>query len=195
MKCSVCGAEMINGSCASCSGTSQVEQSQSSNTHRNGNIHIVISAVIATVFAAYSFFNSDKGNLPIYQQVVVGIAIWAVAFAISFAILRHSSDKKTKIARMQKKSEHRAQVTTEKAAARQKREAQKAELDASNIVYCPRCLCTSISADKKGFGIGKAVVGSSVIKHPIGLVAGNIGAKKVRCTCLKCGYSWIAGTR
>ncbi len=59
-------------------------------------------------------------------------------------------------------------------------------------VTCPRCGSTQISADKKGFGVGKAVVGAAVA-GPIGLVAGNIGAKKVRVTCLKCGHSWMAG--
>lgn len=58
---------------------------------------------------------------------------------------------------------------------------------------CSRCGSTSISANQKGFGIGKAVVGTAVA-GPIGLIAGNLGAKKVRITCLKCGHQWIAGT-
>lgn len=70
--------------------------------------------------------------------------------------------------------------------------AKKAELDATGQVYCPKCLSTSIAANKKGFGIGKAVVGAAAFKL-IGLTAGNIGAKKVICTCLKCGYQWKAG--
>lgn len=61
-----------------------------------------------------------------------------------------------------------------------------------NVVRCPKCGSTSISADKKGFGVGKAVVGAA-IAGPIGLVGGNIGAKKVRVTCLNCGHQWIAG--
>lgn len=61
-----------------------------------------------------------------------------------------------------------------------------------NTPKCPKCGSTSISADKKGFGIGKAVVGAAVA-GPIGLAAGNIGSKKVRITCLNCGNNWIAG--
>ena len=59
-------------------------------------------------------------------------------------------------------------------------------------VKCPRCGSTQISSDKKGFGVGKAVIGNA-IAGPIGLAAGNIGAKKVRITCLKCGKQWEAG--
>lgn len=57
---------------------------------------------------------------------------------------------------------------------------------------CPKCGSTSLSADKKGFGIGKALVGAA-IAGPFGLVAGNIGAKKVRVTCLNCGHQFWAG--
>lgn len=71
---------------------------------------------------------------------------------------------------------------------------RKEELDASGQAYCPKCLSTSISADKKGFGIGKAVVGAS-LTGGLGLMAGNLNAKKVRCTCLKCGYQWMAGKK
>lgn len=56
----------------------------------------------------------------------------------------------------------------------------------NSMAKCPRCGSTSLSGNKKGFGIGKAVVGAALI-GPFGLVAGNIGAKKVQVTCLNCG--------
>lgn len=62
----------------------------------------------------------------------------------------------------------------------------------NSVAHCPKCGSTSISADKKGFGVGKAVVGAAVA-GPIGLIAGNMGASKVRITCLNCGHQWIAG--
>lgn len=69
---------------------------------------------------------------------------------------------------------------------------RKADLDAEGAIYCPKCLSVQFSSNKKGFGIGKAIVGA-VLTGGIGLTAGNIGAKKVRVTCLKCGHSWLAG--
>lgn len=57
------------------------------------------------------------------------------------------------------------------------------------VACCPKCGSTSLSANKKGFGIGKAVVGAA-LTGGIGLVAGNIGAKKVWVTCLNCGHRW-----
>lgn len=60
---------------------------------------------------------------------------------------------------------------------------------ANGIACCPKCGSTSLSANKKGFGVGKAVVGA-YIAGPIGLVAGNIHAKKVWVTCLNCGHRW-----
>lgn len=69
--------------------------------------------------------------------------------------------------------------------------AQKQQLEIQqkqyeSIAKCPKCGSTSLSGNKKGFGIGKAVVGAAVI-GPLGLVAGNINAKKVIVTCLNCG--------
>lgn len=71
---------------------------------------------------------------------------------------------------------------------------RKAELDKQGVAYCPKCLSTSITGDKKGFGIGKAVVGAS-LAGGLGLMAGNIHAKKVRLTCMKCGHQWMAGKK
>lgn len=59
----------------------------------------------------------------------------------------------------------------------------------AGIACCPKCGSTSLSANKKGFGVGKAVVGAYVA-GPIGLVAGNIHSKKVWVTCLNCGHRW-----
>lgn len=59
----------------------------------------------------------------------------------------------------------------------------------NGVACCPKCGSTSISANKKGFGIGKAVIGASAV-GPLGLMAGNINAKKLWVTCLNCGHRW-----
>ena len=65
------------------------------------------------------------------------------------------------------------------------------EAKSQGIACCPKCGSTSLSANKKGFGIGKAVIGAA-IAGPIGLIAGNKGAKNVKITCLSCGNQWKA---
>lgn len=65
------------------------------------------------------------------------------------------------------------------------------EKEYKHMAKCPRCGSTSLSSSKKGFGIGKAVVGTALI-GPLGLMAGNLGAKKVRVTCMKCGKQFWA---
>lgn len=76
---------------------------------------------------------------------------------------------------------------------KQQEKARVEKMDSEGIAYCPKCHSTSLSAHKKGFGIGKALLGATI--NPIGLVAGNIGAKKVRVTCLKCGHQFWAGKK
>lgn len=53
-------------------------------------------------------------------------------------------------------------------------------------VYCPYCLSENITYGKEGFSAGQALTGA-VLTGGIGLLAGFIGSKDVRLTCLKCG--------
>lgn len=56
----------------------------------------------------------------------------------------------------------------------------------SDKLYCPYCGSSQLTANKKGFGAGKALTGA-VLTGGIGLLAGFIGSGKVKITCLKCG--------
>lgn len=58
-------------------------------------------------------------------------------------------------------------------------------------IFCPRCRSTQVTAGKKGFGIGKALVGGIVL-GPIGLLAGFIGSKNMEFACLSCKERWSA---
>jgi ribosomal protein S27E len=61
-----------------------------------------------------------------------------------------------------------------------------------DVIKCPKCGSTQLSADKKGFGLGKAI-GGGLLLGPVGLLGGLVGSKKVMITCLKCGNQWKAG--
>lgn len=70
---------------------------------------------------------------------------------------------------------------------RQQLRLQRKQYD--EMMKCPRCGSTSLSGNKKGYGVGKGVVGAALL-GPIGLVAGNIGSGEVMVTCMKCGYKF-----
>lgn len=65
------------------------------------------------------------------------------------------------------------------------------------MTRCPRCGSPSLSGNKKVM-VGKGLVGGlagTFIAGPtglIGLTAGNMGAKKVTVTCMKCGKRFKA---
>lgn len=61
-------------------------------------------------------------------------------------------------------------------------------------ITCPKCSSTSITDHKRGFGVGKALVGG-VLTGGVGLLAGFIGSNAVMVTCLRCGHNWQAGKR
>ena len=56
-------------------------------------------------------------------------------------------------------------------------------------VRCPRCRSSQLTANPKGYGVGKAAVGV-LLAGPIGLLGGFVGSSKIRITCLACGYQW-----
>ncbi|RGN37402.1 hypothetical protein [Bacteroides oleiciplenus] len=59
-------------------------------------------------------------------------------------------------------------------------------------LYCPYCGSSQLTANKKGFGAGKAVAGA-VLTGGVGLLAGFIGSGDVKITCLNCGCQWKPG--
>lgn len=73
----------------------------------------------------------------------------------------------------------------------QERQLQLQQQQYNSMMKCPRCGSTSLSGNKKGYGVGKGLVGAALF-GPFGLVAGNLGAGKVKVTCMKCGYKFNA---
>lgn len=59
----------------------------------------------------------------------------------------------------------------------------------SSELTCPYCGSTQIQAFKKGFGLGKAITGGTLLGGA-GLLGGFIGSNKIMITCLKCGKQW-----
>lgn len=54
---------------------------------------------------------------------------------------------------------------------------------------CPHCQSERITAGKKGFGFGKAIVGGLLL-GPVGILGGFIGSKKMEFACISCGRRW-----
>ena len=59
-------------------------------------------------------------------------------------------------------------------------------------ICCPKCGSTNLHADKKGFSVGKALLGR-VLVGGIGLLGGFMGSNKVMITCLNCGHTFKPG--
>ena len=60
---------------------------------------------------------------------------------------------------------------------------KKQELEQSGVVYCPKCLSTSVQGVKRGYSAGQALLTGN-------LLVGAMGANRMKCVCLKCGYKW-----
>ena|GEM_PF-2850668 len=118
----------------------------------------------------------DAGFIPIFTET------WEVC-------VLHEMTVNEKLTHFEKK---RKELENNEAAAQARLDEINQQPPANKELTCKICGSASLSANKEGFGIGKAVVGSALFGN-IGLVAGNIGAKNVRITCLNCGHNWLAG--
>jgi hypothetical protein len=54
---------------------------------------------------------------------------------------------------------------------------------------CPKCGRKEYTANRKGFGVKRAIVGGALL-GPLGLLAGATGRKKIEVTCLQCSHRW-----
>ena len=59
-------------------------------------------------------------------------------------------------------------------------------------IGCPKCGSTEITANKKGYQVGKAV-GGAILTGGVGLLAGFHGSNKILVTCLACSKRFKAG--
>lgn len=61
-------------------------------------------------------------------------------------------------------------------------------------VCCPKCGSTQLTANKKGYSLGKAIAGGVITLTPIvGVATGLIGKNKIIITCLNCGKQFKPG--
>ena len=65
-------------------------------------------------------------------------------------------------------------------------------MENNDLIHCPHCNSTHVTANKKGFSGGKAAAGA-LLTGGIGLLAGTIGSKKIIITCLNCGKQFRPG--
>ncbi|MEW9079818.1 TM2 domain-containing protein [Terrisporobacter glycolicus] len=71
-------------------------------------------------------------------------------------------------------------------------DSRKREAKASGQACCPKCGSTSLTANKKGFGLIKGAAGV-MVAGPVGVVAAGHGKNKVIVTCLNCGKQFKPG--
>lgn len=80
-------------------------------------------------------------------------------------------------------------LTSDKFLNERRRRERVEENKRNDVAGCPKCGSTAITAQRKGFGFGKAAVGTALLGEE-GWLAGGIGAKKMIAVCLNCGHKW-----
>jgi len=65
-------------------------------------------------------------------------------------------------------------------------------MESKDILMCPMCASTQLTANKKGFNGAKASAGM-LLAGPIGLTLGAGGSRDIEITCLSCGETFKPG--
>jgi hypothetical protein len=69
------------------------------------------------------------------------------------------------------------------------KEQERKKLELNEPARCPKCMSNQIHYEKKGYGIGKGLIGLATL-GPLGLAAGAIGKNDLLSICVKCGNKW-----
>ncbi|HCR2111359.1 TPA: ribosomal protein L7/L12 [Clostridioides difficile] len=188
MFCSSCGAEItgVGKFCSSCGAPVEIEVViDNKNIETKQDLIVNVNNTEINMTEIYRKYRKEKVNAIKNVMEISGLNIKEAKkivdssfeeLKINFIDDTMSNSEKEKIINNQNR----------------KNNIEKAQQE--SVACCPKCGSTSLTAQKKGFGIGKAVAGAT-IAGGIGLVAGNLGAKKVRVTCLKCGKQFWAGKK
>lgn len=149
----------------------------------------IVGLVCAGMMALFSLAAFADG------AILAGIVVLLFAAGVGLTIWFAKPPEKgcAKEASAQNRAAFRA-IAEEQHAKGQAIRDRIAAAEEAGLAYCPKCGSTSLSANKKGFGVGKAVVGAWAV-GPIGLTAGNIGRQKVLVTCLNCGHQFKPGKK
>ncbi len=129
-------------------------------------------------------------------EIAPGLVIFIISAGFALVIWRSKPPEKgwAKKAAADNHAAFQA-IADEQLSKKQAIRARIAAAEAAGEAYCPKCGSTSLTANKKGYGIGKGLIGAAVIANPIGLAAGNIGRQKVLVTCLNCGHQFKPGKK
>ena len=146
-----------------------------------------------------------KRNIPTYYQRPVDIEKQIeernqAELARKEMILNMSPDERDIYYREQQLALQRKMLQAQSVSIQQQNQQIKIQnKQFGSIAKCPRCGSTSLSGQKKGYGVVKGALGSAAlgamtggIGAIVGLGAGNIGRNKVNVTCLNCGRKFKA---
>lgn len=95
-----------------------------------------------------------------------------------------------RIQRVADNKEKWSEIQKEQNEVRKQKYIEKNASKANEVIHCPKCRGTQISAHKKGFGLGKAVVGTVTFGLLAGAGFGMVGKNKIYLSCMHCGNQW-----
>jgi hypothetical protein len=143
----------------------------------------IIVALIGIAIGLYGFFNLANDGLPF-------LALGFIIFLIGGALLPKQPSGQMSFSEARDELMGTRRTPSTKTRVNNLSGQSNVHPTEEAAVRCPRCNSTQITAQKRGFKVGRAV-GAGIAIGPIGgLIGGAAGKNKIVITCLKCGHHW-----
>lgn len=159
--------------------------------NEKNRITALLLCIFSFILGLHNWYLGNYKRAVLFTITGGGLSLWWI-----YDIIKIASDKRY--------IEHCRGEYTEEEKSNQftKRIEEQARIDKLNqkrtpinddVVRCPKCGSSQLTANKKGFSLGKAVAGGVLLVPIAGVATGMIGKNKIIITCLSCGKQFKPG--
>lgn len=202
MFCSNCGKEAIGKFCTNCGAPIKNELNTGSEINFQGqptneesqiaDNYVVVNNIHLNLSEIVRLYGRNKIDAIKYVKAKTGTSLNDAKSVIDKAYAYEEMNQEPKKGFWDKIKEDNDRQQVQAYENMKENLQRREELEKDGIAYCPKCFSTSLSANKKGFSLGRALVGEA-LAGKWGLLAGSKNTNKI--TCLKCGHEFWPGAK
>ena len=148
-----------------------------------------ITALLLCIFGLHHWYLGNWKKALLFTITAGGLYIWWIHDIIRLIFDKDYISNYKRCTSLKEDFKEEIRYQQKKAIIEQENRQYKASCQ----VCCPNCGSTQITANKKGFSLGKAIAGGIILTPIAGVATGMLGKNKIIITCLSCGKQFKPG--
>lgn len=153
-------------------------------------ITALLLCIFSFILGLHNWYLENYKRAVLFTITIGGFGIWWIydifKIATDARYVEHSKGEYT-----QEEKENQFAKSIERQKKIDQLNAKRTPIN-DNVVRCPKCGSSQLSANKKGFGLAKGAAGVLTF-GAYGVLAAGIGKNKIIITCLNCGKQFKPG--